>query len=108
MLAPDLVLVVECLRMGIPSTRFICVSLRFTPQGQYYGNRLGSFGFGPPVLFWDPRRLSWSVKQIFSGEIWVRSHFSAEKAQECFKAPKYLRNLMELDLKPKSVQFLPL
>ena len=108
MLALDLVLVVECLRMGIFSTRFICVSLRFTPQGQYYGNRLGSFGFGPPVLFWDPRRLSWSVKQIFSGEIWVRSHFSAEKAQECFKAPKYLRNLMELDLKPKSVQFLPL
>lgn len=39
----------------------------------------------------------WSTQ--FLGE--TRAHFSAEKAQESFKVPKYLKNLMELDLKPK-------
>jgi hypothetical protein len=38
--------------------------LRFTPQGQYYGNRPRSFGVGPPVLFWDPRRLPWSSRHF--------------------------------------------
>jgi dihydroxy-acid dehydratase len=41
----------------------------------------------------------WSIHT--SLETWA--HVSAEKAQECFKAPKYLKNLMELDLKPKYV-----
>lgn len=34
-------------------------------------------------------------------ETWT--DLSAEKAQESLKAPKYLKNLMELDLKPKFV-----
>jgi len=72
-----------------------------TPQGQHDGNCPRSFGIGPSVLFWNPRHLPWSVGLCSPGD--TRAHASAEKAQECFKAPKYLKNLMELDLKPKCV-----
>jgi len=41
----------------------------------------------------------WSTR-VFRG---TQVHVSTEKAQECFKAAKYLKNLMELDLKPKYV-----
>jgi len=33
----------------------------------------------------------------------IYPYVSPEKAQECLKAAKFLKNLMELDLKPKCV-----
>jgi dihydroxy-acid dehydratase len=49
-----------------------------------------------------------SIPATFPGEIKVdRSSYdpililSTEKAKECYKAAKYLKNLMELDIKPK-------
>jgi len=80
---------------------FTDVFLTHTPQGEHDGKCPRSFGFGPPVLLWNPRRLPWSVGLHSPGD--TRTYVSAEKAQECFKAPKYLKNLMELDLKPKCV-----
>jgi dihydroxy-acid dehydratase len=42
-----------------------------------------------------------SNQNLREGE--TQTNISAEKAQESFKAAKYLKNLMELDLKPKFV-----
>ena len=77
--------------------------LKSTHQCQHDGNCPRSFRFGPSVLLWNPRRLPWSVD--FNPLRGTRTHFLAEKAQESLKAPKYLKNLMELDLKPKFVRF---
>jgi hypothetical protein len=89
---------VECTRT---STQVESTSILTIPKCQHDEFSLRSPGHDLAILLQHACHVSWSVFDLSKQP--QNNLENEEKAQECHKAAKYMKQLLELDIKPKFV-----
>ena len=67
---------------------------------RFINNNMPGSGLFFAILLEHPGNAPWYVEH--DAHILNCPHLVAEKVQECFRAAKYMKRLLALDLKPKS------